>query len=359
MAESLIPACPERVPAIATAPRFTTAHATLLRWGLACALLLTVLVAAFALGKFPIAPADLLRALVARLTGTPSGLPAAVDTVVWHIRLPRVAAGLLVGAGLAAAGAAYQGMFRNPLVSPDILGVSAGAGLGAVLGIYLGLPLAVVQALAFVGGLLAVGTVLGVASLVRRHDPVLVLVLAGIAVSALLGAGIALLKLLADPTTQLPSITFWLMGGLNAVTPDDLMVTAPLMLLGLVPMALLRWRMNLLSLTDEEAQSLGISVVRLRLSLVAAATLTTAAAVSLTGIIGWVGLVVPHVARLLVGPNFARMLPASLLLGGGFLVATDTLARTVASIELPLGILTALVGAPFFLFLLARAGRGE
>ena len=348
-------ACAKEIPLASPSARLSPR----LAWLLAGALLVAMVVTAFALGKFPIAPADLLRAVLARLTGAESGLSPAQETVIWNIRLPRVAAGLLVGAGLAAAGAAYQGMFRNPLVSPDILGVSAGAGLGAVLGMYLGLPLSVVQALAFVGGLLAVGTVVGVAGLVRRHDPVLVLVLAGIAVGALLGAGISLIKILADPTTQLPSITFWLLGGLNAVTTADLAVTAPVMLVGLVPMALLRWRMNLLSLADEEARALGISVVRLRLLLVAAATLTTAAAVSLTGIIGWIGLVVPHVARLLVGPNFARLLPASLLLGGGFLVATDTLARTAASIELPLGILTALVGAPFFLFLLARPGRGE
>lgn len=278
---------------------------------------------------------------------------------MWSIRLPRVAAGLLVGMALAAAGAAYQGMFRNPLVSPDILGVSAGAGLGAVAAIYLGLPIAAVQALAFAGGLLAVGAVLAVAGLVRRHDPVLVLVLAGVAVGALLGAGIALVKILADPATQLPTITFWLLGGLNAVTPADLKATAPALLAGLVPLALLRWRINLLSLPDEEAQALGVAVRRLRLALVAAATLATAAAVSLAGIVGWVGLVVPHVARLLVGPEFSRLLPASLLLGGGFLVAADTLARTAAPIELPLGILTALVGAPFFLLLLARSGGRE
>ncbi|MBS0293140.1 MAG: iron ABC transporter permease [Proteobacteria bacterium] len=329
-----------------------------LRWLLAVALLAAVVLLAFASGKYPVAPADLWRAVAARVTGGELGLSPAVQTVVWHIRLPRVAAGLLVGMALAAAGAAYQGMFRNPLVSPDILGVSAGAGLGAVVAIYLGLPIAVVQALAFVGGLLAVGAVLAVAGLVRRHDPVLVLVLAGVAVGALLGAGISLIKILADPTTQLPSITFWLLGGLNAVTPADLAATAPALLAGLVPLALLRWRVNLLSLPDEEAQALGVSVARLRLVLVAAATLATAAAVSLTGIIGWVGLVVPHVARLLVGPEFSRLLPASLLLGGGFLVAADTLARTAAAIELPLGILTALVGAPFFLFLLARGGKG-
>jgi iron complex transport system permease protein len=330
-----------------------------LRWLLAVGMLAAVVLVAFASGKFPVAPGELWRAVAARLTGAESGLPAAVETVVWSIRLPRVAAGLLVGAALAAAGATYQGMFRNPLVSPDILGVSAGAGLGAVAAISLGLPIVAVQALAFVGGLLAVGVVLAVAGLVRRHDPVLVLVLAGVAVGALLGAGISLVKILADPMAQLPTITFWLLGGLNAVTAADLLATAPALLAGLVPMALLRWRINLLGLPDEEALALGVAVGRLRLVLVAAATLATAAAVSLTGIIGWVGLVVPHVARLLVGPEFSRLLPASLLLGGGFLVATDTLARTVAPIEVPLGILTALVGAPFFLFLLARPGRQE
>ena len=277
--------------------------------------------------------------------------------IFWNIRLPRIGAALLVGAVLSAAGAAYQGMFRNPLVSPDILGVSAGAGLGAVLAIWLGLPLGAVQGFAFVGGLVAVGAVLGLSLLVRRHDPVLVLVLAGVAVGALLGAGIALIKTVADPTTQLPSITFWLMGGLNAITASDLLGTAPALLLGLLPMALLRWRMNLLSLDDDEAEALGVPVGRMRMLLVAAATLATAAAVSIAGIIGWVGLVVPHVARLLVGPDFGRLLPASLMLGGGFLVVADTLARTVADIELPLGIVTALVGAPFFLFLLARGGR--
>ena len=340
----------------ALAAPFSVAHAG--RWLLALALLGAVLVWACVSGPFALAPGDVWRVALARLGGGASGLPPAVDTVVWNIRLPRVAAGLLVGAALAAAGAAYQGMFRNPLVSPDILGVSAGAGLGAVLGIYLGLPLALVQGLAFAGGLLAVAAVLAVAALVRRHDPVLVLVLAGVAVGALLGAGISLIKLLADPATQLPSITFWLLGGLNAVTPADLAATAPALLAGLLPMALLRWRINLLALPDEEAQALGVAVVRLRLVLVAAATLATAAAVSLAGIVGWVGLVVPHVARLLVGPQFSRLLPAALLLGGGFVVAADTLARTAAPIELPLGLLTALVGAPFFLFVLARSGRG-
>lgn len=310
------------------------------------------LLAAFAFGPYPL---PLLDALAALGAGPSADSDAA--TVVWQLRLPRIGAGLLVGMALSAAGAAYQGMFRNPLVSPDILGVSAGAGLGAALAIYLGLPLAAVQVAAFVGGLLAVAVVVFVAARVRRHDPVLVLVLAGVAVGTLFGAGISLVKVLADPTVQLPSITFWLLGGLNAIVPGDLPVAAPLVLLGLLPLLLLRWRVNLLSLSDEEAAALGVNVAHLRSILIVSATLMTAAAVSIAGIVGWIGLVVPHAARLLVGPEFSRLLPASLLLGGGFLVAADTLARSAASIELPLGILTAFVGAPVFLWLLARTGR--
>ncbi|AWT15078.1 FecCD family ABC transporter permease [Stenotrophomonas maltophilia] len=320
-------------------------------------LLLAMLLLAFSVGQFPVRPAALLHAIGWQLFGIGEPSAPAVQAALWHIRLPRVLAAMLIGAVLSAAGAAYQAMFRNPLVSPDILGVSAGAGLGASLGLFLGLPMLLVQGIAFAGGLGAVGLVCLVAALVRRHDPVLVLVLAGVAVSALLGAGISLLKLLADPYTQLPSITFWLLGGLNAMVIDDLKVTAPLLLIGLVPLVLLRWRVNLLGLGDEEASALGVAVTPLRWTLIAAATLCTAAAVSLAGIIGWVGLVVPHIARLLVGADFRRLLPASLLLGASFLLAADTLARTLAPIELPLGILTAFVGVPCFLLVLARSER--
>ncbi len=309
-------------------------------------------------GKFPVPLVDLLWSLAARLTDSPSRLPAAVDVVVWNIRFPRVVAGMLVGAALGVAGTAYQGLFRNPLVSPDILGVSAGCGLGASLAILLGWPLPAVSALAFAGGLVAVTLVMLIAMRVGGHDPVLVLVLGGVAVSALLGAGIALVKLLADPSVQLPSITFWLLGGLNATTVDDLRFAVPALLLGLTPMLLWRWRINLLSLPDDEATALGINVFRMRVAVVAAATLMTAAAVAMSGIIGWVGLVVPHVARLLVGPEFSRLMPMSLLLGAAFVVGADTLARTLAPIELPLSVLTAVVGAPFFLWLLGRGPRG-
>ncbi len=321
-------------------------------WFLLGGLLLLAVLTGLGVGPFPLSPAEVARLLLA---GPGAADDAAV--VVWSLRLPRVVAGLLVGAALSGAGAAYQAMFRNPLVSPDILGVSAGAGLGAALAILSGQALLQVQALAFVGGLAAVGLVYQVAGWVRRHDPVLVLVLAGVAVGTLFSAGIALVKVLADPAVQLPAITFWLLGGLHAVTKGDLVRAAPLIAAGLIPMFLLRWRVNLLTLADEEAATLGVNVPRLRFVLIVSATLMTAASVAIAGIVGWVGLLVPHAARLLVGPEFSRLLPASLLLGGAFLVAADTLARSVAGIELPLGVLTAIVGAPAFLWLLARSGR--
>lgn len=330
-------------------------------WIVLCLLLLLALVAGLLAGKYPIHWAQLWAVLHNHLLpGSATGLvDTTVDTVIWNLRIPRIAAAVLAGATLAAAGAAYQGMFRNPLVSPDILGVSAGAGLGAVLGIFFGLPLMLVQLLAFAGGLLAVASVYAIAQCVRRHDPVLVLVLAGVALSALLGACIALLKVLADPYTQLPTIVFWLLGGLSAVGYRDLSYALLPAAVGLLPLWLLRWRINLLSLSDEEASALGVNTNRTRGWLIVAATLMTASTVAFAGIIGWVGLVIPHMARLLVGPSFSRLLPASLLLGAAFLVFADTLARSMTAIELPLGILTALVGAPFFLFLLIQGGRQD
>lgn len=300
-------------------------------------------------GQFPLSFSEVLYSLY-----TAGQQSTAADLVVWDLRLPRLAAAILVGASLAAAGATYQAMFRNPLVSPDILGVSAGAGLGAVVAIYLSLPLVGVQLLAFLGGLGSVALVYGVSLANKRHDPVLVLVLAGVAVSTFLGAGISLIKILADPYTQLPTITFWLLGGLNTVSFTELRWALPFVLLGLIPVYLLRWRINLLSLSDTEAQSLGLNTAGLRVGLIFCATLMTAAAVSFTGIIGWVGLVIPHMARLLVGSEFSRLLPTSLLMGAIFLLLTDNLARNATQMELPLGVLTAIIGTPFFLYLLIR-----
>ena len=274
------------------------------------------------------------------------------------VRGPRVLAALEVGAVLAAAGAAYQGLFRNPLVSPDILGVSSGAALGAVLGIWLSLGVVAIQALAFALGLLAVVVVYAIGAALRRHDPILVLVLAGVVIGTLLGSCVSLVKYLADPYNQLPAITFWLLGSLASTTAGDVRSVVPAVLLGLLPLYLLRWRMNVMTLGEEEARALGVDTRRVRAVVVGGATLMTAAVVSISGVVGWIGLLIPHVARLLVGPDFGRLLPASVLLGAGYLLAVDTLARTLARIEIPLGVLTALLGAPFFVWVLARARRG-
>lgn len=316
-------------------------------------LLLLVSIVSLVTGKYPLTLGELWQSLI-----TAGRAETNADLVLWNLRLPRLFAGILVGASLAAAGASYQAMFRNPLVSPDILGVSAGAGLGAVFAIFLSLPLAAVQLFAFVGGLMAVALVYLISLTSRQFDPTLVLVLAGVAIGSLLGAGISLIKILADPYSQLATITFWLLGGLNAVSKSELLWALPFMLLGLLPLILLRWRINLLSLSDMEAQALGVNTGFLRFLLIICATLMTAAAVSFTGIIGWIGLVIPHVARLLVGPEFSRLLPSSLLIGSIFLVLTDNVARNAASIELPLGVLTSLIGAPFFLYLLLK-GRSH
>jgi iron complex transport system permease protein len=321
------------------------------------ALLLAALMLGAALvGAYPLSLGDVLAAVGRRLSGAPP--LGQVDTVLFEVRLPRVLAAVVVGAAIAAAGAAYQTLFRNPLVSPDILGVSTGAGLGAVFGIFLSLPVAGIQLAAFAMGLATVGLVYAIASLVRERDPILVLVLAGVVVGSLAGAAISLLKILADPYDQLPAIVFWLLGSLSAIRKGEVWAAVPLVLLGLGPLVLLRWRINVLSLGDEEAKALGVEAGRLRMLVIAAATLMTASVVAISGVIGWVGLVIPHIARMAVGPSFDRLLPTAMLLGASYLLLVDTLARTMARIEVPIGILTAIIGAPFFLWLLARGREG-
>jgi len=321
---------------------------------LALGLLAAMLVGGM-VGPYPIPAGDVIGALLARLRG--DTYSPHIDTILFQIRLPRVLAAALVGAALAAAGASYQTLFRNPLVSPDILGVSAGAGFGAVLGILLSLPVIAIQGLGFVTGLVTVAIVYALAQALRSQNEVLVLVLAGIVVGALAGAGISLVKILADPYNQLPAITFWLLGSLSGIKVDDVWSVAPLVIVGLLPLALLRWRIGVLSLGDDEARALGVNVAFVRGVVIAAATLITAAAVSVSGVVGWIGLMIPHMVRPLVGPRYDRVLPASILMGAAFLVLVDTLARSAARIEIPLGLLTALIGAPLFVWLLARGRR--
>jgi iron complex transport system permease protein len=318
---------------------------------LACAILV-----ALAYGPFPLTVEDVVRA-TRRLTGDDLGAVTSGEIVFMRVRLPRVTAAILVGAALSGAGATYQTLFRNPLVSPDILGVATGAGLGAVLGILMSMSVLGIETLAFAGGVATVLLVYLISSSLRGHDRTLVLVLSGVVIGALAGACISLVKILADPYDQLPAITFWLLGSLAGVKLADLAVTAPLVLVGIVPLVMERWKIGVLSLGDDEARSLGVDVGRLRAVVIGGATLMTAAVVAISGVIGWIGLMMPHIARMMVGPNFSRLLPASMLLGAAFLLVVDTLARSLARVETPIGILTAVLGAPFFLWLLARGRR--
>jgi len=323
----------------------------------AVAALAAIVLWSFSVGRFPVALADVLRALVAAAGGGDSGLPANVEALVLQVRAPRLFAALAVGAALAGAGAAFQNLFKNPLVSPDILGVSAGCALGAGFAILLSLPAFAIQGFAFAGGLAAVALVVAVGRWVRGRDPILTLILTGVVVGSLFGAGIALVKSVADPANQLPAITFWLLGSFGGALPGDLAVALPLIAAGLVPLLLLRWRIDLLALSEDEARSLGLDVSKLRLLVIVCATLATASAVALAGVIGWVGLVIPHAARLLVGAGFARVMPLALVLGAAFMLAVDTLCRTVAATEIPPGVATAFVGTPVFIVLLAATFR--
>ncbi len=325
-------------------------------WFLAV-LALGVLAAAlfsFPLGALDVEPGTVARILLSRLIGTSVAVPAVQETVVMEIRLPRIVGALLVGAGLAAAGAAYQSLFRNPLVSPAILGVSAGAGFGAALGILVHFSWPLVQTMAFVGGLAAAAFAVGIARILGGGSTV-VLVLAGIVVSTLFQAFISITQYLANPIDTLPTITFWLMGGLGRIGRDDLLVPAIILAGSLIALYAMRWQISVLAAGDEEAATLGVNRRVVWVVVIGAATLMTSTAVSLAGIVGWIGLVVPHLARFAVGPSFDRLLPTAVLMGAGMLVLVDDVARSATAMELPLGVLTALIGAPFFVLLLARA----
>lgn len=305
-------------------------------------------------GRYPVPPLTALEILF----GHKPQWPPEMTTVLLKIRLPRILAALEVGAALAASGSAYQGMFRNPLVSPDILGVSAGAGFGAALAIWLSWNAFVVQASAFLFGLLAVGLT-SLIGLWRggRDDSTLVMILAGVIIGTMFSAFISLIKFSADPNNTLPAITFWLMGSLASVSMSDVTLAGVPILAGLSGLLLLRWRLNLLCFGDEEATSLGVNVPLVRLLVIVCATLATASAVAISGIIGLVGLVAPYLTRLLVGPDHRVMIPCTILLGSGYLLLVDDLARSLLPSEVPLGILTSLLGAPVFLILLVKAQR--
>ena len=317
----------------------------------------------FWVGRYDVSPLQTLRILLDRLLRTVSfGRCALAQTwqareqaVVLNVRLPRVAAAALVGAALSTAGCAYQGMFRNPMVSPDLLGASTGAGFGAALGILLGLSYGLTTTLSFAFGLLAV-ILAYLISRVSRIQPTLAMVLAGVMISSLFTSGTSFIKLVADTTDQLPAITYWLMGSLTSVKARDVRFAFWPVAIGLIPLWLLRWRVNLLTVSEAEARSMGVDTARLRVAVVLCATLMTAGSVAISGMIGWVGLVIPHFGRMIFGQDYRRLIPASSLLGAVFLMVVDNLARTITTSEVPLGILTSFVGAPVFLYLILSGG---
>ena len=315
-----------------------------------------VFILSFAVGRYPVSPAELVRVVFGKLTGARQTWANEIELVIFKIRMPRVLAGAMIGAGLSVAGAAYQGLFRNPLVSPDVLGASAGAGFGAALSIYLGLSYAMVSVNAFIFGIAAVGAAYVISTRARRSQT-LGMVLAGIMISSLFSSATSFIKLVADPNNILPSITFWLMGSIASVREDRLVWAAVPILGGVLILFFLRWKLNLLTTGEDEARSMGVNTKVLRILVVASATLVTAASVAISGLIGWVGLVIPHFARMLVGYDYRVMMPVSMFMGASFMLLVDILARSIVTAEIPLGILTAFVGAPFFLYLILDRGH--
>ena len=319
-------------------------------------LLLAAAVGSAALGRYPISLREIFGILGEKLFHiAPFWTPTQASLLLVH-RLPRIALACLVGCCLSAAGASYQGVFQNPMASPDILGASSGAAFGAALAILLGLGGTAIIVFAFLASLLTVLLVILVGNRVRGKR-VVGLILTGIMVSSLISSGTSFIKLIADPEDQLPAITYWLMGSLNGAQPKDVRLAVLPMLIGLLPLLLLRWRLNILTFGDDEARTMGVNAKRLRTVVILCSTLITAASVAVSGMIGWVGLVIPHLARRLVGNNYKTLMPVSMLMGALFLLVVDDLSRTLFAAEIPIGILTALVGAPFFLYLITKDGE--
>jgi len=308
-------------------------------------------------GRYSISPDIIIKIFLSKIIYIEPTWDPTMESVIFDVRLPRAIAAMIVGAGLSVSGASFQGLFKNPLVSPQILGVSAGAGFGAAIALLLWEKVYIVQLCAFLGGIFAVTFTYKI-SKIYKTTPLLMLVLSGMVTAALFSALTSLIKYVADPWNKLPAIVFWLMGSFNAVSRRDLVFLGPLIIAGLIVLFLIRWRINVLSLGDEEARSMGVNTEQLKLIIILSATVITASCVCISGIIGWVGLIIPHVGRILVGPDHKKLIPASMLLGASYLLFVDDVARSVISTEIPIGILTAIIGAPFFAYLIRKSKSG-
>lgn len=319
------------------------------------ALILCIL-GSVALGRYPISLKEMAGILLSRFCDIePFWRPVQESLLLQH-RLPRILLACMVGCCLSTAGAAYQGVFQNPMAAPDILGASSGAAFGAALAILLGMSSSVIVLMAFASSMITVLVVIYVGNHTKGKR-VTSLVLAGIMISSLVSSGTSFIKMVADPSDQLPAITYWLMGSLNGSSPKDVLLAAIPMLVGLVPLYLLRWRINILTLGDDEAQTMGINAKRLRVVVILCATLITAASVAVSGVIGWIGLVIPHLTRRMVGNNYKQLLPATMLFGATFLLLVDDISRNLLATEIPIGILTSFIGAPFFIYLISKDGE--
>jgi iron complex transport system permease protein len=327
-------------------------------YGLLLGLPLLLLLVSLTLGLFDISVSDVGRIMLSPLwPHLVDDVPQVSQTIVLQIRLPRVLAALLIGATLACTGAAFQGIFKNPLVDSNLLGVSSGAGFGAALMLLIKAGTVQIQMAAFAFGLLAVSLAF-FGSRMYKTAPMIVLTLMGILIGSLFNSLTSLLKYVADPLDTLPAITFWLLGGLTGVTWSDIPLLALVTIAGGIFFWMIRWQFNILSLGDAEAIALGINPDRLKLMIIVVATLMSAIAVSVGGVIGWVGLVIPHAGRILVGPDHKRLIPVSLSLGATFLLLIDNVSRTVLPSEVPLGVLTGLIGVPMLIALLRRNRTG-
>lgn len=320
----------------------------LLLCGLIAAIILAVCV-----GKYPVTPLTSIRVLFSMLTGGESGATEMTVNVVTGLRVPRILASVLVGAALSVSGAAYQGIFNNPLISPDFLGVSSGACVGAAIAILFALPAGFIQTFAFIGGIAAVGLALLIPALLRNRSNIM-LVLSGVIVGAAMSSVLGFIKYAADPETQLPAITYWTMGSFSYIKLPDLMSVLPTIVVPAIALYLLSWRIDILSMGSDDARALGVNVPLVRTAAILCATLMTASSVCIAGTISWVGLVIPHFGRMLAGPDHRRMLPAAALLGGLFMLCVDTLTRCIGATEMPVSILTGVIGAPLYAYFLYR-----
>lgn len=319
------------------------------------AILMTVFILSFAVGKYSINPFDVIKILLSKFLNIKKTWSDNAQVVIFQIRMPRIIAAVLIGSALSVAGCVYQGLFKNHMVSPEVLGASNGAGFGAALGIFFSLGYVKTTALSFVMGLIAVCTAYLISEK-SRGDKNFSMILSGIIVGSLFSAMISFLKLIADTENTLPAITYWLMGSLASIKIGDVIFVSIPIIVSLLPLFLIRWRINVLTMGEEEARSLGININLLKGIIIVSATLMTSASVSVSGIIGWVGLVIPHCARLIVGYDYRYLLTASALMGASFLLFVDNFARNIANSEIPLGILTSFIGAPMFLYLIYKTG---